>query len=1065
MNNAIKREKNRRKTVETKSENKTLRFLLAFSIIWIIAAVDAVVMAQNVQPIPRTITGKIISADDNEPIPGANIVIMGTQKGTTTDLDGNFSIAASEGDVLQISFIGYLTEEISVGTSDNYDVSMVLDIARLDEVVVVGYGVQKKKLVTGATSHVKGDDLTRMNALSPLAALQGQTPGVSITSNSAQPGEGFKVSIRGIGTTDYFTPLFIVDGVQVDNISYLNNADIEAVDVLKDAASAAIYGNRAANGVVLITTRQGKEGQSVITYDGYIGIQNVYKKLDLLNAKQYSVIMDEMNRNNGKSSFDYASLRVDLNAIGEGTDWLDLLFVKNAPTQNHVISASGGTEKSVYSLSLSYTDQAGIVGGADISNYKRFSFRINTDHKMNKFVTIGQHLIYSHTNKKGIGVGDLYNNGLHVAYNVSPFLPVYDDEGEYFNSNAKDENGQTVYKWSNDEANPYALLQINNQKVDLNHHVIGDIYAIIEPVKGIKYKTSLGINLNSGSNHRFVPKYAFSTNVLNSTAFAEQSTWGGITWTWENTLSYDISVGAHSFSSLAGMSAQKTKGSTQWSKNSGLIFDDFEHAWISNAKNVQNNGILQLTGRPYENHALASYFGRVLYDYKETYLFNATLRVDGSSNFAPGRRWGYFPSFSAGWVISNESFYKQMQVVDFLKLRASWGQNGNENIRSFAYLSTIASGENYFFGDDDLATLASYPDTLANENITWETSQQLNIGFDMRILYKMSVNFDYYIKKTKDWLVEAPISATAGAAAPYVNGGDVRNSGIELAFGWNDNIGKINYYVNANIAYNKNKVTRIDNAEGIIHGPSNTLWQGMGEIYRAEVGYPIGYFWGYETDGLFQNPQEVLNHVNADGELLQEDAKPGDVRFVDYNNDGEITEDDRHEIGNPHPDYIFGLNFGLSFKGVDFSVTSNGVIGNQIAKGFRSMERMKNNWTTEAMGRWRGEGSSDFFPRVIEKSADKNNNWGYFSPLYLESGSYWRLTNITVGYDFASLLKKLPGISQLRLYLTAQNLYTLTKYSGMDPDVGYAQKTWGSGIDLGFYPHPRTFLVGLNMKF
>ncbi|HJX70623.1 MAG TPA: hypothetical protein VJ346_01690, partial [Bacteroidales bacterium] len=269
----------------------------------------------------------------------------------------------------------------------------------------------------------------------------------------------------------------------------------------------------------------------------------------------------------------------------------------------------------------------------------------------------------------------------------------------------------------------------------------------------------------------------------------------------------------------------------------------------------------------------------------------------------------------------------------------------------------------------------------------------------------------------------------------------------------------------ANIAYNKNKVTRIDNAEGIIHGPSNTLWQGLSEIYRAEVGYPIGYFWGYETDGLFQNTQEVLDHVNADGELLQEDAKPGDVRFVDYNNDGEITEDDRHEIGNPQPDYIFGLNFGLSYKGIDFSVTSNGVIGNQIAKGFRSMERMKNNWTTEVMGRWRGEGSSDFFPRVIEKSADKNNNWGYFSPLYLESGSYWRLTNITVGYDFASLLKKLPDIAQLRLYLTAQNLYTLTKYSGMDPDVGYAQKTWGSGIDLGFYPHPRTFLVGINMKF
>ncbi len=1038
---------------------------LAIALILLLTAGNMAMMAQTEQPAPRTITGTIISADDNLPIPGANIVVKGTQKGTITDSEGRYSIEASDEDILQISFVGYLSEEIAVGTSSTIDLSMVLDIARLDEVVVVGYGVQKKKLVTGATSHVRGDDLVKMNAVSPLAALQGQTPGVSIYSNSAQPGEGFKVFIRGIGTTGSFTPLYIVDGVQVTDISYLNNADIESVDVLKDAASAAIYGNRAANGVVLITTRQGIQGQSVVSYDGYFGIQNVYKKLDLLNARQYSVIMNEMNRNNGRSNFDYASLGIDLDSIGEGTDWLDLMFVENAPTQNHVISASGGSEKSVYSLSLAYTDQAGIVGGADISNYQRYSFRINTDHKMNKFITMGQHLTYAYTDKRGIGVGDRYNNGLHGAYGVSPFLPVYDAEGEYFNSNAKDENGQPLYRWNNEEANPYGLLQINNQKVDINHGVVGDIYTIIEPYEGLRFRSSLGIAFKSGSNQRFVPEYTLSSTVHNPTAFAEQSSWGGLTWTWENTLSYDVRFDAHSLSAMAGMSAQKTQGSSQWSKNSGLIFEDFEHAWMSNAKNVENNGILQLSGSPYRNHALASYFGRILYNYKETYLFNATLRVDGSSNFTKGNRWGYFPSVSGGWVISNENFYRGLEAIDFLKLRASWGQNGNENIREFAFLSTIASGENYFFGDNDVATLASYPDTLANENITWETSQQLNIGFDMRILYKMSVNFDYYVKKTKNWLIDPPISATAGAAPPFINGGDVRNSGVELAIGWNDDLGKMDYFVNGNIAYNKNKVTRIDNNEGIIHGPSNSLWHGLSEIYRAEVGYPIGYFWGYEIDGIFQNPQQVAEYVNADGELLQPDAKPGDVIFVDHNNDGVIDEDDRHEIGNPHPDYIFGLNFGCSIKGFDFSVTSNGVIGNQIAKGFRGMERMKNNWTTEVMDRWRGEGSSNFFPRVIEKGADKNNNWGNFSPLYLESGSYWRLTNITVGYDFISLLRKLPAISQLRLYLTAQNLYTLTSYSGMDPDVGYSKETWGSGIDIGFYPHPRTFLIGLNVKF
>ncbi|MBN2612678.1 MAG: TonB-dependent receptor [Bacteroidales bacterium] len=1045
------------------SFTKGLSKILALLMVMMLAG-NSYLTAQEKQP-ARQITGKVVSSDDNLPIPGANVVIMGTQTGTVTDMDGNFSIAASSDDVLQVSFIGYLKEEITVGNSTTLNVNLIPDIAQLDEVVVVGYGVQKKKLLTGATSHVKGEDLVKMNSLSPLAAMQGQSAGVRITPHSGQPGEGFKVSIRGIATVGSNAPLFIVDGMPVDSaLSFLNNADIESVDILKDAASAAIYGNRAANGVVLITTKQGKAGQSSISYDGYVGVQNLYKKLELLNAKQYALIMNEANLNNGRSLWNFPSYGIYLDSIGTGTDWLDEMFVKNALTQSHVISATGGSEKSVYSMSIAYTDQEGILGGKDISDYNRYSFRINSEHKSNKYFTIGEHFSYAYTQKRGVGVGDLYSNSLHGAFNTSPFLPVYDNNGEYFNANAKDTAGQTLYKWNNGETNPYGILQLNNQRIDINNYLIGDIYAVIEPLLGLKYRTNFGINLTAGSYNKFAPQYELSSVAFNPKAFVEQSSWGNVTWKWENTISYDLQFSEHSLSALAGMSAQKRTGATQYGKNTGLIFNDYEHAWLDNAKNLDYGGVRLLTGKPETKLALVSYFGRVLYDFRETFLLSGTLRIDGSSRFAVGNRWGYFPSFSAGWVLSNQDFLKSLTFLDFLKLRASWGQNGNEKIREFAYLATILSDQYYFFGND-VATLGSYPNVLPNEELTWETSEQLNIGFDARVLNRLSINLDYYIKTTKDWLVEAPIMATAGANAPLINGGDVRNSGLELVLGWNDRIGNINYYVNGNVSYNKNKVLRIANAEGIIHGKSNVLWQGISEIYRAEVGYPIGYFWGYETAGLFQDVEQINNYRNDAGQLLQKDAKPGDVIFVDHNNDGIINEDDRHEIGNPHPDFIFGLNFGAEYKGFDFSITSNGVFGNQIAKGFRSMERLQNNWTTEVLERWHGKGTSNRFPRVIEKSADKNKNWDNFSDLYLESGAYWRFSNVTLGYDFATMLRDRIKASQVRVYLAAQNLFTITKYTGMDPDIGYAQDGWASGIDLGYYPHPRTFLIGINLKF
>lgn len=441
------------------------------------------------------------------------------------------------------------------------------------------------------------------------------------------------------------------------------------------------------------------------------------------------------------------------------------------------------------------------------------------------------------------------------------------------------------------------------------------------------------------------------------------------------------------------------------------------------------------------------------------------MRADGSSKFAPGNRWGYFPSVSAGWVISNEAFMERTSSwMDFLKLRASWGQNGNQNIAGFQYLANIAFDSKYFFGDNKTNSFTgAYPSILANPDITWETSEQINVGLDTRFLNgRLSAVFDWYNKSTKDWLVQAPIVGIYGTGAPFVNGGDVRNRGVELGLGWNDQVNDFRYGVNFNISYNKNEVTRIANTEGIIHGPANVLSHNTSELYRAEVGYPIGYFWGYKTDGLFQTEADVKAYTNAEGTVIQPDAQPGDLRFVDTNGDGMIDDNDKVMIGDPNPDVNFGFSLNLGYKGFDLSVVTNGVAGNQIARAYRSANLPFENYTTEILGRWHGEGTSNSIPRV---TASGHINDLYVSDRYIESGSYWRISNITVGYDFKKLFTGLP-LQQARLYVTGQNLATITKYKGLDPEVGYGfDSSWASGIDLGFYPSPRVFMVGVSIKY
>jgi len=1023
-------------------------------------------MIRSAQQQGKTITGKVTDTS-GFPLPGVTIIIKGTTRGTVTDADGNYSLSNVPDDAtLVFSFVGMESQEVQVGNRTKIDVVMQEETVSLEEVVAIGYGVQQKKLLTGATIQVRGEDLQSRNTLDVLQALQGQTPGVQIFSTSGQPGESLKVTVRGLGTIGNAGPLYIVDGIQTGDISYLNNADIESVDILKDAASAAIYGSQAANGVVLITTKSGKRGAAHMTFDAYYGVQNVARKIDMLNAREYAVIMNEAAINNGKAPYFAIG---EITQMGEGTNWIDEMLYDNAITQNYSLGVSGGSEKTIYSMSLGYTGQEGIVGGPDYSNYNRYSFRINSEHNLyNNIVKVGENLTFSYIKRNGISVGNQYNNTLRGAFNTSPFLPMYDDDGNFLN-NSRDAGviyqGKEWVPWYDGESNPYASMVYNNQNRNNNQKLFGNVYVQVNPIKGLTYKSILGVDFYTGEGRAFLPSYTLSMYAQRLNDEASQSLSKGLALTWDNVATYEFSVDHHDISVMGGMSAYRNKGSSMYTRNAKLVIADLRHAYIDNTLNTDFS-LLDISGAPFDESKLLSYFGRVSYNYLEKYLFNATFRADGSSRFAKGNRWGYFPSVSAGWVMSSESFMSKTQNwLDFLKLRVSWGQVGNQNIGAWQYLAPIQTANvNYYFGSADFDasgnTPGAYPSRLANEDLKWETSEQFNIGFDARFLAgRLGFNFDWYKKTTKDWLIEAPILATAGADAPYINGGNVKNTGVELNVDWNDQTGNFKYFVNANVSFNSNKVTEVPTSDGIVHGLTNMLYDNSPEFYhRARTGYPIGYFYGWQTDGVFQNESEILNYKN-NGKVVQPNAKPGDLKYIDQNQDGVINEADKTMIGDPNPDVIFGFSAGFTFKNFDFSLAANGVAGNQICQSYRDHSNAYANYTDEILGRWHGEGTSNTIPRVTE------TNINYLpSDIFIKSGDFLRINNITVGYDFSRMINK-SFLNQFRIYASVQNAFTFTKYNGMDPEIGYGVENGSSGIDLGYYPRPRIMLIGVNVKF
>jgi TonB-linked SusC/RagA family outer membrane protein len=1029
-----------------------------------------------------TVKGKVSDGSNGDPVPFATIVVKGMSTWTTTDAEGLFTIEAPANATLSVDCLGYIAAEVAVSGKTSVDIQLRPDLDQLSESVVIGYGVQQKKLLTGATLQVKGDDLSKLNTTSALGALQSQSPGVSITQNSGQPGRGYKVNIRGIGTIGDSEPLYVIDGVAGGDINALNPNDIESIDILKDAASAAIYGARAANGVVLVTTKQGKEGRVVVSYDGYYGGQYLAKMPDMVNAQEYIQLYNLARKNSGLAEVDFSTkLPADLyravtNGTWKGTNWVEEMYNKGAMTQNHSLNVAGGSADHKFSMGLSYTGQDGILGYNQIepmnAQYRRYTFRINSDNVVIKrnnleILKVGETLNFSYGQNSGIAEGDIYDSSLHDAIGANPLLPVYDVDANgnivgFYDEAARDREGWTFF---NDAKHPIGVDYFNRgRNREKTYSLHASVYAELQPIKNLKFKSQFGYRLSGSSNRSYKMIYHLNTSQYNDNDVVSQSMKLGHRITWENTASYHFDINsAHVFDVVLGQSIEKwgmgeSISASAWNS---IFPNDFDRAYLSNTKPTILSQI-SASGSPSTAGALASFFGRVNYSIKDRYLFSATVRADGSSNFARGHRWGVFPSFSAGWIISSEPWMENAQNwLSFLKLRASWGQNGNASISNFQYLSTIklSSSAGYYFANKASMSTGAIPGTLANPDVSWETSEQTNIGFDARFFNStLGITFDAYIKNTKNWLVDAPIAAVYGFSAPYVNGGDVRNSGLEVSIDYGKHTGEFTYGIKLNGAFNKNRVTRIANSEGIIHGEDDVLSQGTSEMYRAQVGYPIGYFYGYKTAGVFQNQAQIDKTA-----AKYEDAKPGDLIWVDVNGDGEITDDDRTMIGDPHPDFTAGLNFWMAWKGFDFSVTGYGAFGQQIARSYRSFfDRPTDSYTRDLFNCWSGEGTSNRLPLWTTCS---DRNWSNISDIYIENGDFFKISNVTLGYDFSRIIKG-SWISKARLYVSAQNLFTITKYSGMDPEIGYGfDEDWVSGIDLGYYPSARTFLVGVNIQF
>lgn len=997
------------------------------------------------------ITGSVKDTS-GEPLIGVSVVQKGAKGGSITDLDGNFSIKAEEGATLVFSYVGFQTVEMKA--RPKMTVTMAEENKSLNEVVVVGYGVQKKSVVTGAISQVKSEDILNSSNTRPEQALQGKTSGVQVISSSGAPGSTMKIRIRGYSSNGNADPLYIVDGLRTTDISSLEANDIETMEVLKDGASAAIYGAEGGNGVVLITTKKGKAGNIKINYNFQYTIQSIAKVPKVMHAQDYLTYMKEGGAISKSTEWD-----------GTDTDWLDEI-TENAPQMKHNLSISGGNEKFTYMASLSYLDHEGIIKG-DQDNYKRYSGMFNGSIQAKKWLKFTSDIKMNHSKTTSFNMNDGSRGVISNALMLDPLTPVYYESDDNLPTHV-----QTLLNAGND------LMRNSDGKIyGISQYVTGEcinplvqrtlrqpettfdglttnIEATLTPFKGFSFTSRFGVQYHDFNLHVYSPKFFYSSEMKNDNASVSELETKNMYYQWENFANYSFLINKeHNFSLMLGMSISSNTNKTISASGYPLLEDKASYAYLSYVASQagSNVGGTKLIDRK------ASWFGRLNYDYKNRYMFEATLRRDGAglSILPKDKRWGTFPAFSAGWTITEEDWFPKQKVLDFMKLRVSWGQNGSlSNLGSYSYASNIAkSGSNvsyltwssinasylYPLADGTFAN-AAYPSSLGNYNLTWETSDQFDVGMDFRFFkQRLGLTVDYFVKKTKDLITTNTPSYEAGNTASPINGGDVKNNGLDLELSWRDNIGDFSYGVSGNISFLKNKVTYLDPSLSRINGVGLMQWTGATAF---EKGHPVWYMRGYKTDGV--------------------DPETGNLKVVDVNNDGTINTNDYTEIGSAIPDFTYGLTLNAAYKGFDFVVFIQGEQGNDILYGARRPDRTTVNKLQKFYdGRWTETNANAKYPSAYWQ-LNNTNFWN--SDMMVFNGSYMKIKQIQLGYNLPKTLLSKAGISSCRVYVSLDNFFTFTSYPGMDPEASSTDNN-GIGVDQGFFPIPKDVMFGLSLSF
>ncbi len=976
-----------------------------------------------------TITGKVTSEKDQSGLPGVNVIVKGTSQGTVTDIEGNYKLdVPDENTVLVFSSVGFIKEEIIVGNQTVIDFALTPDLTALDEIVVIGYGYQKKKDLTGSVVAISTEDMNSVPLPSVGDAMQGKAAGVQIISNGT-PGSDPTFIIRGISTINNNNPLLVIDGVPTQSgLNQLNMDDVESIQVLKDASATAIYGSRGANGVIIVTSKNGKKRKSQINFNAYYGVQEATGMVDVLNASEFATLHNEMMENAGMDKNPEFS---DPASLGSGTDWLGALFT-TAPIQNYSLSYSGGNEKSTFYVSGNYFNQEGIIIN---TGFKRYVLRFNSETQVLDKVKFGNMLSLNHDNKYS-GSYDILN-----TMRALPTQAIYNQDGTY-------SGPEGIPAWSGDIANPIGKAAIN-ENTTLGYNLIGSIFAEIELIEGLKFRSQAGLQANFWEDREWAPKYNFNPTPQEQSYLGEASN-KSITWNWDNTLTYDKTINdLHQLTILAGTSAQQ---------NNFKYINGSIKEFASDLTQQLDNGLSQKNiGGNGSSWSLMSFMGRVNYSLADKYLVTATVRRDGSSRFGTNNKWGTFPSGSLGWRISEEKFMQSVGFINDMKLRAGYGVTGNQEIGNYSFASALSTIK-YNFSDNLVNGVV--PIVMPNPNVQWESQKQSNIGLDATIVdQRINIAVDAYIKNTENMLVPMAVPITTGysdIAVPFINAGEVMNKGIEVNVTSFNLKGDFTWDTDFNISFNKNEVVSLNDTIPLVRGSVGFNQN----IARIEAGRPIDIFYGFVTDGIFQNQEEVdLHALQVPGDDINARTSLGDIRYKDLNSDGIIDDEDRTYIGNPNPDLIFALNNRFTYKGFDFNIFLLGVYGGDIYNANRIWSEgmaVAQNQNNETVNRWTVEGTNNTIPRAIFNDPNKNNRP---SNRFVEDGSFLRIRNVTLGYSFPTRLIEKFKMNSVRLYVSGVNLMTFTKYQGFDPEVG----TYG--IDLNTYPITRNISIGANISF